>query len=210
MKLYHSPISPNSRRVRAFIAEKGLSIPLQEIDLATGEQKTDGYRAINPRLQVPALELDDGRVITEVPAIWRYLEEMHPESPLLGVDAADRGIVSMWERRVELDGFAPTMEGVRNSVPGLKGRALSGPYDYEQIPELAERSKRRVANFYADMDARLEDVPFVAGGQFSVADITLLAMIDFASSGLKMPLPENAHALRRWYEDISERPSTRA
>ena len=111
---------------------------------------------------------------------------------------------------MELDGFAPTMEGVRNQVPGLKGRALSGPHDYEQIPELVERSKLRVANFYADINARLEDVPFVAGENFTVADITLLATVDFATNGFKMPIPDHAGALSRWYRDVSSRPSAKA
>ena len=98
--------------------------------------------------QVPALVLDDGTTVAEVPAIWRFLEESYSEHPLLGGDAAGKALVTMWERRVELYGFTPTMEGVRNAVAGLKGRALSGPHDYAQIPELVERSKRRVADFY--------------------------------------------------------------
>jgi glutathione S-transferase len=124
MKLYHSTASPNSRRVRMFMAEKGISIPLQPVNLAEKEQFSDGFKAINPRQQVPVLVLDDGTAIAEVPAIWRFLEESHPERPLLGSDATAKALVAMWERRAELDGFAPTMEGVRNSVPGLKGRAL--------------------------------------------------------------------------------------
>ena len=116
----------------------------------------------------------------------------------------------MWERRAELDGFAPTMEGVRNSVPGLKGRALSGPHDYEQLPGLVERSRRRVANFYADFDARLEDVPFVAGADFSVADITAVVAIDFATAALKMPIPEGSRAMHRWYETVAACPSATA
>jgi glutathione S-transferase len=123
---------------------------------------------------VPALVLDDGTTVAEVPAIWRFLEETYPERPLLESDATSKALVTMWERRVELDGFAPTMEGVRNAVPGLKGRALSRPHGYEQIPELVERSRRRVADFYADFDTRLKDVPFVAGAAFSIADITPL------------------------------------
>ncbi|MFC4527035.1 glutathione S-transferase [Dyella halodurans] len=210
MELYHSPASPNSRRVRVFLAEKGLSIPFREINLGENEQMSDQYRSINPRLQVPALELDDGRVIAEVPAIWRYLEEIHPSTPLLGTDAADKGIVSMWERRVELDGFAATMEGVRNAHIGLKGRALSGPHDYDQILEVVGRSKLRLTNFYADIDARLEDVPFVAGARFSIADITLLVTVDFAATGFSMPIPEERYALRRWYDDVSARPSAKA
>ncbi len=102
------------------------------------------------------------------------------------------------------------MEGVRNAVAGLKGRALSGPHDYEQIPDLIERSRQRVANFYADFDARLEEVPFVAGAAFSAADITTLVTVDFATGGLKMPIPDQAAALRRWYETASARPSAKA
>ena len=207
MKLYHSTASPNSRRVRMFMAEKGISIPLQPVNLAEKEQFSDGFKAINPRQQVPVLVLDDGTAIAEVPAIWRFLEESHPERPLLGSDATGKALITMWERRAELDGFAPTMEGVRNAVPGLKDRALSGPHDYEQIPALVERSKRRVANFYADFDARLEEVPFVAGTDFSAADITALVTVDFATAALKMPIPEASHSMRRWYETVAARPS---
>jgi len=102
------------------------------------------------------------------------------------------------------------MKGVRNAVPGLKGRALSGPHDYEQIPALVERSKRRVANFYADFDARLADAPFMAGAHFSAADITGVVTVDFATAALKMPIPEDSRALRRWYETVAARPSAKA
>src|SRR5882762_5014188 len=113
MKLYHSTASPNSRRVRMFMTEKGISVPLQPVNLGEKEQFSDWFTAINPRQQVPALVLDDGRTLAEVPAIWRYLEEIYPEPPLFGNDAVDEALITMWERRVELDGFAPTMEGVR-------------------------------------------------------------------------------------------------
>src|SRR5882757_1489380 len=163
MKLYHSASSPNSRRVRMFVAEKGISIPLQPVNLGEKEQFSDWFKAVNPRQQVPTLVLDDNTTVAEVPAIWRFLEETYPAHPLLGTDATSKALVAMWERRVELDGFGPTMEGVRNAAAGLKGRALSGPHDYEQIPALVDRSKRRVTDFYADFDAHLERVPFVAG-----------------------------------------------
>jgi glutathione S-transferase len=159
---------------------------------------------------VPALVLNDGTTIAEVPAIWRFLEETHPERPLLGRDATSKALVTMWERRVELDGFAPTMEGVRNAAAGLKGRALSGPHDYDQIPELVERNKRRVADFYADFDARLAEVPFVAGADFSAADITALVTVDFATGALKMPIPHDFHALQRWYGKVAGRPGASA
>ena len=210
MKLYHSTSSPNSRRVRMFVAEKGISIPLQPVNLGEKEQFSDWFKAINPRQQVPALVLDDGTTVAEVPAIWRFLEETYPEHPLLGGDATSKALVTMWERRVELDGFAPTMEGVRNAVAGLKGRALSGPHDYDQIPGLVERSKRRVADFYADFDAHLEEAPFVAGAAFSAADITALVTVDFATAALKMPIPDGSRALQRWYETVAARPSASA
>jgi glutathione S-transferase len=116
----------------------------------------------------------------------------------------------MWERRVELDGFAPAMEGVRNAVAGLKGRALSGPHGYDQIPALADRSKRRVADFYADFDSRLGETPFVAGADFSAADITALVTVDFATAALKMPIPDESRALKRWYDAVAARPSASA
>jgi glutathione S-transferase len=210
MKLYHSTSSPNSRRVRIFVAEKGISIPLEPVNLSEKEQFSDGFKAINPRQQVPALVLDDGTTVAEVPAIWRLLEETYPEHPLLGDDATSKALVTMWERRVELDGFAPTMEGVRNAAASLKGRALSGPHDYDQIPGLVERSKRRVADFYADFDAHLGEARFVAGEAFSAADITALVTVDFATAALKMPIPGGSRALRRWYETVAARPSASA
>ena len=210
MKLYHSTSSPNSRRVRMFIAEKGISVPLHAVHMDKDEQFSDWFTAINPRQQVPALVLDDGRTLAEVPAIWRYLEEIYPDRPLFGSDAVDDALITMWERRVELDGFAPAMEGVRNAAARLKGRALSGPHDYEQIPELVDRSRHRLADFYADFDDRLDEVPFVAGDDFSVADITALVTVDFATAALKMPIPDSARAFRRWYEKVAARPSASA
>ena len=198
MKLYHSISSPNSRRVRIFLAEKGLSIPLVAVDLGKGEQHSDAYRAINPRRVVPALVLEDGTAIGEVPAICRYIEETHPTPPLLGETAKEKAEVLMWERRAELEGFATVMEAIRNAAPGLKGRAIAGPHDYEQIPELAERSKLRVRNFFADLDVRLREAPFVAGQRFSVADITSLVTVDFAAKAINLAVPDERRSLKRW------------
>src|SRR6266478_5835777 len=206
MKLYHSASSPNSRRVRIFFAEKGLSIPLVTVDLGKGEQHSDAYRAINPRRVVPTLVLEDGTAIGEVPVICRYIEEAHPTPPLLGETAKEKAQVSMWERRAELEGFAAVMEAIRNAAAGLKSRAIAGPHDYEQIPALVERSKLRVANFYSDMDARLAEVPFIAGENFSAADITTLVTVDFATRALNMPIPAESGALRRWYDAVAARP----
>ena len=208
--LYESKSSPNSRRVRFFIAEKGIHIPMKAVDLGAKEQFSDAYKAINPRSQLPALALADGSVITEVLAIWRYLEEAYPDTLLLGTNAKTKALVTMWERRSELDGFAPVMEGVRNAVAGLKGRALSGPHAYEQIPELVERSKQRLANFFADFNERLETVPFVAGNEFSAADITTLVTVDFATNALKMSIPVEHSAFQQWYDKVSSRPGASA
>jgi glutathione S-transferase len=210
IKLYQSAGSPNSRRVRIFLAEKGLSIPLIPVDLGKGEQYFEAYRAINPRRVVPTLVPEDGTAIGEVPAICRYIEETYPQNPLLGETAKEKALVTMWERRAELDGFAAVMEAIRNAAPGLKGRAIAGPHDYEQIPELTERSKLRVKNFFADLDARLSEVPFVAGDRYSVADITALVTIDFAAGGLKLAIPDERMALKRWHEKVSARPSAKA
>jgi glutathione S-transferase len=210
MKLHHSASSPNSRRVRIFLAEKGLSIPLVTVDLGKGEQHSDAYRAINPRRVVPTLVLEDGTAIGEVPAICRYIEEAHPTPPLLGETAKEKAEVSMWERRAELEGFAAVMEAIRNSAPGLKSRAIAGPHDYEQIPELAERSKLRVKNFFADFADRLSEAPFVAGQRFSVADITALVTVDFAAKAINLSVPDEHRSLKRWYDAISSRPGMAA
>ncbi len=210
MRLYQSPSSPNSRRVRIFLAEKGITIPFVDVDLGKGEQHADAYRAINPRRVVPTLVLEDGTALGEVPAILRYIEETHPATPLLGTTPKEKALMTMWERRAELEGFAAVMEAIRNAAPGLKGRAIAGPHDYEQIPALAERSKLRVKNFFADLDARLREVPFVAGERFSVADITALVAVDFAARALDFSLPAELEAVTRWYNTVSKRPSAAA
>ena len=210
MKLYQSKNSPNSRRVRVLIAEKGLAIELVPVDLGTKEQFSDAYRAINPRAVVPTLVLDDGTAIGEVPAIQRYLDEAFADVPLLGSTPKDKAIIAMWDRRVEAEGFASVMDAIRNKVPGLKDRAIAGPHPYEQIPELAERSKKRLANFYADLDVHLQEFPFVAGESFSVADITALVTVDFATNGIATPVPEEFKALKAWYDTVAGRPSAQA
>src|SRR5258705_12953296 len=136
LKLYHSPTSPNSRRVRILLAEKGLKSPLVAVHLSKGEQHSEAYRAINPRRVVPTLVLEDRTVIGEVPAIMHYLDQAFPDKPLLGTTPKDKSLIAMWEWRAELEGFAAVMEGVRNKIARLKGRAIAGLHDYEQIPAL--------------------------------------------------------------------------
>jgi len=210
MKLYQSNGSPNSRRVRIYLAEKGISMPFVPVDLGAREQFSDAYAAINPRRVVPALVLGDGTTIAEVPAIIRYLEETHPDPALLGKSPKQKALVAMWERRMELEGFASVMETVRNGSAGLKGRAIAGPHRYDQIPALVDRGRRRVADFYSDLEARLSEVPFVAGDEFSMADITAIVAIDFADNALGLSLPAGHEASRRWYSTTTPRPSMTA
>jgi glutathione S-transferase len=208
LKLYESSSSPNSRRVRIFLVEKGICVSRIPVDLGAKEQFSDAYGRINPRRVVPTLVLEDGTAIGEVPAIFRYLEEAFPSTPLLGTTPRDKALVTMWERRMELEGFAAVMETVRNKLPGLRGRAISGAHDYEQIPALVERGGQRILDFYADLDARLATVPFVAGDHFSAADITALVTVDFATKALDLGIPEGNGATRQWYERVAARPST--
>jgi glutathione S-transferase len=159
---------------------------------------------------IPTLVLEDGTAIGEVPAILRYLEEIHPDPPLLGTTPKSKAEVAMWDRRVEMEGFASVMEAVRNAVPGLKSRAIAGPHDYDQIPALVERSRQRVGNFYADFNARLADVPFVAGDAFSVADITAVVTVEFATRAAGLPIGDERPGLKRWYDVVSARASMAA
>lgn len=210
MKLYHSNGSPNARRVRMLIAEKGLDVELVPVDLGSREQHSNAYLAINPRGVVPALVLDDGTVIGEAPTIMRYLDDASAPPSLYGTTPAEKAVVAMWERRMETEGFAAVMEGVRNAAGGLKGRAISGLHGYEQIPDLIDRSKQRVANFYDDLEAQLGRSAYVAGDRFSAADITALATVDFATKAFSMPIPEGRSAVKRWYAVVSSRSSATA
>jgi glutathione S-transferase len=205
LTLYHATVSPHARRVRMFISEKGLDVRAVEVNLGLGEQHEAGYRALNPRRVVPTLVLANGTAIGEVTAIWRYLEDRYPDFPLLGRTPEHAAVVTMWERRAELDGLLPAIEAVRNVVAGLSGRALAGPHDYPQIPALAIRSRKRLENFYADMDARLLSERYVAGDDYSAADITCLVTIDFAARSLGMTMHKDYSALRRWHATVSSR-----
>ncbi|MBB3178781.1 glutathione S-transferase C-terminal domain-containing protein [Variovorax sp. Sphag1AA] len=142
-------------------------------------------------------------------AIWRYLEEHFPEKALLGRDAKEIALVAMWERRMDLNGFTPAMEAARNRAPGLVGRALPGPHAYDQIPALADRSLKRIDNFYDDLEEHLQASPFVVGDTFTVADITAFATVDFATA-IGKPLPATHTAIRRWYDVVASRPSSLA
>jgi len=210
MKLYDSRTSPNPRRVRIFLAEKGIDVEKIAVNLAEREQLTPAYRAINPRCVVPTLVLDDGTALGEAPVICRYLEDIRPEPPLFGRTPLERAMVAMWERRMEQEGLFPAMELLRNANPALKDRAITGPRNYAQIAELAERARARLDDFFADLDAQLAGTPFVAGEAFSCADITAVVAIDFTAKRSGVAIPEGLPALARWYAAVSARPSMSA
>jgi glutathione S-transferase len=203
---YDCLTAPSPRRARIFIAEKGLAIPTVQVDLRHKEQLGEAYKAINPRCTVPALKLPDGRVLGDNASIARYLEEMRPDPPLMGRDPVEKAVVAEWNAIAESDGLLAMAEVIRNSLPGMKGRALTGPKDYDQIPELAERGRARIGNFFELLDRRLSEQPYLGGESFSVADITAFVVIEFAG-WVKLVPDENHSALRSWHEAVSLRPS---
>jgi glutathione S-transferase len=209
MKLYDFRLAPNPRRVRIFLAEKGIAVPTVQIDLRAGEQFTSEFRSINPECTVPVLQFDDGRRIAEVIAICLYFELAHPDPALMGIGAHDRAIVADWHHRIERQGFWAVGDAFRNSTPGLRGRALPGPDDYEQIPALAERGRARTARFFEMLDHHLAGHQFVAGDRYTIADIMALVTVDFAAR-INFAIPEDCSHLRRWHEAVSARPSAAA
>lgn len=206
MKLYDFKAAPNPRRVAMFIAEKGLDIPRVEVDLGKRAQMDDGYAKVNPYQQIPALELDDGSVLTESTAICLYLEKLHPEPCLMGATPLEQAQILMWDRRMEINGQMPVADAFRNSNPFFEGRAMSGPDNLEQIPALAERGKFRVERFMERLDGFLEGKTYIAGETFSIADITAFVALDFARV-IKVRPPAELANLTRWFEAMSARPS---
>ena len=209
MKLYDCTTAPSPRRVRIFLAEKGITVPTVQVDLRRGEQLGAAFRAINPEATVPVLELDNGTHVADIIGICRYFEEIRPAPPLMGVDAEDKAVVEGWQRWCEREGFYAAMEAFRNATPGLKDRALPGPANYAQIPALAERGRARLHHFFAQLDSRLQTSEFVAGPHYTVADITALVSLDFAG-WMKVKPPPTLAALARWHSAASTRPSASA
>lgn len=206
MKFYDCPTAPSPRRVRMFLAEKGIFLETQMVDLGTGEQLTDAFDKINPHRTVPVLELDDGTKLLDSISICMYLEEIFPDPNLLGQDAKERAVIAMWQRDVEMNGTMAVAECFRNSSKGLRNRALTGPIDYEQIPALAERGRQRVRHFFAELNSRLSQSEYVAGDRFTIADITAFVAVEF-SRAIKENVPDDATGLKRWRDAIGARPS---
>ncbi len=211
MRLFDFAPAPNPRRVRMFLAEKSVELPLVQINTREREQFEESFKAINPLSMVPVLELDDGTCIAESVAICRYIEELHPEPPLMGKDAKDRAIVEMWNRRVEFLGYAPTAEVVRNALPMFEDRGLSGvPAGVPQIPALVERGKQSLGRFFTLLDRQLADNQFVAGPAFTIVDITAFVTIEFAKRA-ELQIPESGtENVLRWHAAIASRPSAAA
>ncbi len=206
MKFYDCAPAPSPRRVRIYLAEKGLEVETVQVDLGNGEQLTESFRAVNPRCTVPVLELNDGTRLASTAGIRRYLDIAYPEPNLCGRTAAEQGRIADLLWQIEADGLMAMSEALRNRASRMQGRALTGPVNYEQIPALAERGRDRVLRFLDGVDAMVRDRPFVAGDTYSVADIDLLVVVDFAG-WLKMGLPEGAAEAARWYDAVSSRPS---
>ncbi|WP_050603073.1 glutathione S-transferase family protein [Ruegeria sp. 6PALISEP08] len=208
MIFYDCSTAPNPRRARMFIAEKGLEVETREISIAEGAQLSGAFRSVNPHATVPVLVTDDGTVLTENLGIATYLEARCPEPPLMGRTPDEKGLVLMWNAIVEQQGGAPVAETLRNSHPAFKDRAIPGPSNYVQIPELAQRGKDRVARFFDLLEARLTESRFIAADGFTLADISTFVFVDFARV-IKMRIPEGNAATIAWFENIQSRPSAK-
>jgi glutathione S-transferase len=203
MKLYDGGRAPSPRRVRIFLAEKGIDLPKVPVDLAKLEQKSESFRALNPLQRVPVLVLDDGTVIAETMAICRYFEALHPEPNLFGRDALEIAKVEMWNRRIELGLYSAVQAIFRHGHPAMAKMQVP------QVAQWAEINKPRVAEFLEILNDALAGRKFAAGDKFSVADITGLVAIDFMKPA-KLELSEPYQHVRRWHAEISARPSAAA
>lgn len=210
MKLYDAAWAPNPRRVRMYLAEKGISVERVMVDLRGDEQLGEAFLAVNPRGTVPALQLDDGEVIAESTAICRFFEALHPAPPLFGARPVEVARVEGWTRRIESDGYAAAVYAFRNRSPAFAGRALPGRWpDMPQIPALAARGQAMWDVFIAALDRRLAESEWIAGDRYTFADITALATVDFARAA-RLAVPESAAAVQRWHAAAAARPSAGA
>ena len=204
--LYDCSTAPSPRRARILLAEKGVAHETVPVDLRSGEQLGDAYRRINPQCTVPALRTEEGSLLTDNAAITAYLEARFPEPPLLGTTALEKAEIASWNWHIEFDGLAAIAEALRNSVPAMANRALPGPVDYPQIPELAERGLARVRRFFSTLNERLDGRDFIAADRFSIADITAVVAVDFARVVKIKPGDEHPQLLR-WRAAMAQRPA---
>ncbi len=207
MRFYDCLTAPSPRRARIFLAEKQVPHDTVLIDLLQGEQLTDAFKAINPRCTVPVLQLDDGTVLTDNAGIAAYLEAAFPAIPLLGRSPSEKGLIADWNAAIEFDGFYAIAEALRNGSPGMQGRALTGPDNYAQVPELAARGRKRVELFFQRLNAHLVGRDFVVTSAFSQADITAAVAVDFARIIKIKPSEEHHPEIVRWRSGLAQRPS---
>lgn len=212
MKLYDDKLAPNPRRVRIFMAEKGITVDeVVQVSVLEGENLDEDFRAKNPLGKVPALELDDGTVIAETVTICRYLEELHPEPALFGADAKERALVDMWQRFAEWDGLLPVAMAFRNAYPGFKDRGFAGvPEATPQVPGMVEPARAMAMRNFGLFDRRLATTRYLAGDRFSIADITAMVAIDFGKVTRTHVMADDRPNLARWYAEVSARPSAGA
>ncbi|NKE67625.1 glutathione S-transferase [Ramlibacter sp. RBP-2] len=204
--LYDCATAPSPRRARILLAEKGVAHETVQVDLRNGEQFGEAFRSINPQCTVPALRTEEGLVLTDNAGITAYLEARYPQPPLLGDTPESKAQIASWNWRVEFEGLLAIAETLRNGTPAMANRALPGPVDYAQIPELAQRGLARVQQFFATLNERLAGRDFIAAGRFSVADITAVVAVDFARVVKVKPGEQHPHLLR-WRAAMGQRPS---
>ena len=204
--LYDCGTAPSPRRARILLAEKGVAFDTVQVDLRHGEQLSDAYRALNPHCTVPTLRTDEGLLLTDNAAITAWLEARFPQPPLLGSTPQEKAQIASWNWRIEFEGLLAIAEALRNSAPAMVNRALPGPVDYAQIPELAPRGLARVQQFFVTLNERLAGRDFIATDRFSIADITAVVAVDFARVVKVKPGEQQPH-LQRWRAALALRPS---
>ena len=203
MKLYDFGQAPNPRRVRIFLAEKGIKVPTKQVDIGNLQHRNESFAAINPMQRLPTLVLDDGTAIAESMAICRYFEALYPAPPLFGRGPLDGALVEMWNRRAEFHLLAPVATVFQHLHPYMK--RMIDP----QVPAWGEANKPRIFEFLQFLDSELGGRPYIAGEQFTVADITALAAVDFMKQS-KLVIPDDLANVRRWRDAVSARPSAAA
>lgn len=203
MKLYDGGKAPNPRRVRIFLAEKGIEVALEYVDMAALGHKSEAITTRNPLQRLPVLELDDGTIISESVAICRYFEELQPEPSLMGRDIVDRALVEMWQRRMEMHLLLLVANVFRHAHPAMKD------WEVPQIAEFSEANRPKVDNTLRWLDQELANRPFIAGQHFTIADITAMVAIDFTKPA-RIVVPQELTNLLGWYERMKSRPSANA
>ena len=204
--LYDCATAPSPRRARLLLAEKGIAHETVQVDLRNNEQLGDAFRKINPQCTVPVLRTDDGLLLTDNAAIAAWLEARYPEPPLLGRTPQEKAEIASWNWRVEFEGLLPIAEAMRNTAPSLANRALPGPRNHAQIPELAQRGLARLQQFLVTLNERLAEREFIATDRFSIADLTAVVAVDFARVVKIKPGEQHPH-LQRWRLAMAQRPS---